>query len=336
MTLKPPYYRPVEHSMHRRAAFHDYCAPGIYHLTFTALKGRPVLCAISASGEGFTKDGGIIISYTALGQCIDREIQLIAHYHPKLIVYKSVIMPDHIHLVLQVKSRLTRPLGCELTGFIAACNDAYRCVHGGAAGRYFDNFNDRIIMTREQLEKARQYVADNPYRYLVRRCHSDLFRRYLHIRVAGHEYAAYGNVFLLRHFDLMQVKISRHWNETQLIEYQKYCRARIANGAVCVSPFIHPVERAIRKHAVDSGGGIVHLRLEGFEDRFKPYGSDFELCAAGRLLLLAPWPDGVCAKQLDRSRAQVMNRLSADIASLSCTDDMSLCGEDNGLPPVAR
>ena len=52
------------------------------------------------------------------------------------------------------------------------------------------------------------------------------------------------------------------------------------------------------------------IRNEGFSDRFKPMGHEFELCASGRLLLIAPWPEKGAAK-VTRQEALQMNDLAA-------------------------
>ena len=137
------------------------------------------------------------------------------------------------------------------------------------------------------------------------------------------EMAAYGNVFLLRDYQKMPVRIHRRWTDDELESYRRRCFAVAANGGVLVSPFIHKWERAIRNEALEMGARIIHLRIDGFEDRFKPSGHDFDLCTEGRLLVLAPWPDNHNAT-LYRNAALYLNDLATRIAGLSTGVHLSL------------
>lgn len=59
---------------------------------------------------------------------------------------------------------------------------------------------------KEQLDRAIKYVEDNPRRYILKKRNPELFKRYLHLNIAGHEYAAFGNIFLLRELYLLPVR----------------------------------------------------------------------------------------------------------------------------------
>ena len=76
--------------------------------------------------------------------------------------------------------------------------------------------------------------------------------------------------------------------------------------------------------AIDAGANLIIIRNEGFEERFKPSGLEFELCSEGRLLLLAPWPDKLRRSVVTRAEALEMNALAAKIADLPADADISL------------
>lgn len=68
---------------------------------------------------------------------------------------------------------------------------------------------------------------------------------------------------------------------------------------------------------MDLGYPLIKLTDCGFEDRFKPRGADFDLCAEGRLLLLAPWPENIGRKSTaGYTEFHQMNDLALIIASL--------------------
>lgn len=207
----------------------------------------------------------IIPLHTRLGEKIKEEVQAIPTHHPEMKILRFVIMPDHIHIVLQVSSRLKRMLGSELAGFFGACSKANSRLQGlNEIKTLFDTFHDRVILSYEQLDRAIKYVEDNPRRYIYRKLNPDLFRRYLHLEIAGHEYAAFGNIFLLKEIYLLPVRIHRRWSEAEFKEYSEHCRAAIDKGAVPITPAIHPAEKAIVQYARDNGGKMIILKDQGF------------------------------------------------------------------------
>ena len=302
-----PFITEPVHRNSRRKRGHDYCAPCIYLITATELAGRPALALFTAEGT-FTR--------TQLGELINQEIDLIPKYHNEIQIYERMVMPDHIHIVLHVRQRLSRPLGSELAGFFAACSKHWQNLSGSqTVEKLFNTFHDSILRGRNQFEAMIRYVMENPMRLAIKRANPDLFKRYTHIIAGDREFAAFGNLFLLKHFDRQQVVVHRADSEQTRQEHRMKWIACAENGGVLVSPFISKDEQAIRDEALAAGGSIITIRKEGFEERFKPFGNEFELCAQGRLLLIAPWPDNIRRSKLTRSEALAMNDLAAYIAA---------------------
>lgn len=256
---------------------------------------------------------------TIIGEKIEQELLSIPCFHPELEIMKHVIMPDHIHFVLRVKKRLKRKLGLVLAPFFGQCSKEYtRLINSSEHATLFDRYHDRIIFNPLQLDKAIKYVEDNPHRYLIKKLYPDLFKRYLHLYIGDREYAAYGNIFLLRHIFLLPVRVHRRWTEKEFTDYEETCRKSMEMGAVFISPAIHPFEKKIMRMAIDAGSPVIYLRDQGFKERFKPSGENFYLCSEGRLLLLAPWPDNIGRKSTaGYAEFHSMNDMAATIASLS-------------------
>lgn len=68
-----------------------------------------------------------------------------------------------------------------------------------------DNYDDTICMSHGQREAMINYVNDNPRRAIIRKLHPDFMARRLHVMINGHDYAAFGNLFLLRWANKEQV-----------------------------------------------------------------------------------------------------------------------------------
>ncbi len=311
---KYPFNKELKHRNTRRAAFCNYLEPGFFMITITSAPGIPAFSAISGTPEA------PIVSYSRLGAVIRDKIESIPSYTPQLNVIEYVVMPDHIHILLEIAIRLPRHLGKVIGGFMGGCTVGARKsgIITDNASVFEKNYHDRAMTKIGQIGCVRNYIRDNPRRLLIKRLHPDFFQRHIHLNIAGREYAAYGNIFLLRHDYLMPVRIHRRWSKREFEAYEDECLSEIAKGAIAVSPFIHPAEKAIRTKALNMGASVIHLRHEGFEARFKPKGEDFTLCAAGRLLLLAAWPGNtVCRVAAGYAEFHSMNDMANNIASLT-------------------
>lgn len=317
MTIEKPEYpfnKELKHRNTRRAAFCNYLDPGFFMITITSAPGIPAFSAISGTPEA------PIVSYSRLGAVIRDKIESIPSYTPQLNVIEYVVMPDHIHILLEVAVRLPRHLGKVIGGFMGGCTVGARKagIITDEASVFEKNYHDRAMTKIGQIGCVRNYIRDNPRRLLIKRLHPDSFQRYMHLNIAGREYAAYGNIFLLRHDYLMPVRIHRRWSKREFEAYEDECLSEIAKGAIAVSPFIHPAEKAIRAKALNMGASVIHLRHEGFEVRFKPKGEDFTLCAAGRLLLLSAWPGNTVHRTAaGYTEFHSMNDMANNIASLT-------------------
>lgn len=83
-----------------------------------------------------------------------------------------------------------------------------------------------------------------------------------------------------------------------------------ANGGVLISPFISPAEKAVRLEAEEVGGRFILIVNESIDARYKPSGHDFELCEAGRMLIVSANLPG----DLSRQTCLSMNTLAENLA----------------------
>ncbi|MDE6341537.1 MAG: hypothetical protein K2K93_04405 [Muribaculaceae bacterium] len=310
-----------------RACFHDYCSPGYYLITMTTHEGTPPLSVINYPGEQYLHKGYMIIpENSSLGNCVKTELSAISIKKPELRIIRYVIMPDHIHFVLHVASPLDKSIGKYMAPFTSACSRSYSRLFGrSAVSTLFQPFDDQIIFNKEQLDRSIKYVEDNPRRYLLRKRHPDLFQRHLNVVIGGHEYAAFGNMFLLKKPYLLPIRIHRNWSKEEFDRYAAYCSAEIAKGAIPISPAIHKAEKDIIRKAIDGGSSVILLRDLGFNERFKPSGEYFDLCVAGRLLMLCPWPDNLRRRSdAGSDKFHQMNDFAAAIATIPASARLSL------------
>lgn len=80
----------------------------------------------------------------------------------------------------------------------------------GRPSLWAEGYTDTIILSTEHMEKEVFYLDDNIYRLRMKQEHRDLLRTVLHIRINGHDFAALGNINLLRRPLKEQVQF-HHW-----------------------------------------------------------------------------------------------------------------------------
>ena len=195
-----------------------------------------------------------------------------------------------------------------------------------------DNYDDTVCLDDRHREAMIAYVHDNPRRALVRRALPDLMRRCLHVQIGGHDYGAFGNLFLLRWANKLQVQCHRRHPATgqpyettadYAAERKAWVDAILGGQTVIVTPGISKGELLMKNECMEKGYPLIHLQKEPITPYWKPERQRFEACADGSLLILAPWQldemgnvAGVPSDS-DYSRFHNLNTLAAEICSFS-------------------
>ena len=177
-------------------------------------------------------------------------------------------------------------------------------------------YNDRILHNYSTLDKWKAYLQDNPRRLAIRRAHPDYFRVQFDVTIAGRQYAAIGNRFLLNYPDKQQVQLSRKLTEEQIHDNVEKFMDKARSGSVLVSPAISDGERAVMRTALDAYMPLIFLTPWGFNTFSKPGHQYYEACSEGRFLILAPWPHQNERIPLTRSMCMELNNMAEEISNM--------------------
>ena len=195
-----------------------------------------------------------------------------------------------------------------------------------------DNYDDTVCLDDRHREAMIAYVQDNPRRALVRRALPDLMRRCLHVQIGGHDYGAFGNLFLLRWANKVQVQCHRRHpangqpyetTTDYAAERKEWVDAILGGQTVMVTPGISKGELLMKNECMEKGYPLIHLQKEPITPYWKPERQRFEACADGSLLILAPWQldemgdVGGIPSDSDYSRFHNLNTLAAEICSFT-------------------
>ena len=131
--------KPERHSMQHRSPGNNYTHPGIYHITIT-ISDRKAQSLGRVTGDLQYPDGhpdAPKVELSVIGKMVEYELlHSISYHYPFIEVQDYVIMPEHMHFILNVKNsiiskngRMTH-LGQIIAGFKNGCNRRYWEITG--------------------------------------------------------------------------------------------------------------------------------------------------------------------------------------------------------------
>ena len=195
-----------------------------------------------------------------------------------------------------------------------------------------DNYDDTVCLDDRHREAMIAYVHDNPRRAILRHMLPDMMQRSLHVQIGDRDYGTFGNLFLLRWANKLQVQCHRKhpatgqpYEETAdyAQEHDQWIAAIMDGATVIVTPGISRGELLMKNECLEKGFPLIHLQKEPIGPYWKPERQRFEACANGSLLILAPWGldemnavAGVPATS-DYSRFHNLNTLAAELCSFN-------------------
>ena len=346
---------------------HDYYDKGIYLITLVVGERVPLLGELNMD----THNPAVILS--PLGEALyaqwEKTPVLQLKHGNKVKLLRQVVMTNHWHGVIEVEERMSWSLGDiiqavkasmtsrwrKITGYqespisanlIRHMNHAQRSAYYASRPRierplFDDNYDDTICLTnpdgsydRRHLSAMINYVNDNPRRAVILRLNPTFMQRCQHIIIDGRDYAAFGNLFLLRWARKVQVFCHRKAPDgrtpyEQTEAYRRECiqwKAQVMQGATVIgTPGISNGERLIKNRCIESGYPLIHIQKEPISRYWKPEASRFHACENGTLLILAPWsPETIgdvngVPKETDYSIFHNLNKIAEEICTFNGT-----------------
>jgi len=171
-----------------------------------------------------------------------------------------------------------------------------------------------------QLQNTIRYIDMNPQRLATKRLKPGFFRVQKDIEIGHRKYDGVGNVALLMedcfatvHVRHQMVEMAEHGNSQSLRDYMNSCVLKARKGVVMVSPFISPQEKQVMQVLLKEQRPFVLLTDNGFREYYKPADYLFDACAAGRLLILSPWPYDGGKRHISRADCVALNAMAEEI-----------------------
>ncbi len=313
-----------------RCPNHDYSSVCNYHVTLMKRAGIPKFGYLKGNIRIQPGHPGAVrtVAYP-IGAIIRDALYDTAKALTPFRVYQWSLMPDHLHIIVRIEQPGIISLSDAITQFKILVNQRVReRIYNGnpistvgdtadGTGVFSPGFNDQILRRDRDLNTVFNYLRANPWRLAVRMHYRDYFNRCSNITITGQSFTAYGNLQLLRSPFKSSVIIHRRDTPQERAAHHNAWLYTAANGGVLVSPFISKDEKEIRTAALADNGRIIKLQHEPIGPRFKPDKSEFDLCIAGRMLILTPTdlPREWTFDPIQRPCALKLNELATLIAT---------------------
>ena len=340
--------RAVDTTRHHRENGWDYRGRAVYHFTFP-VEGRFPLFG-TLEGESAER---AFIKLNPFGYRVYQILCGLPQFYAAkgfaLKVLAQKVMPDHIHLVIQVLEPLPQSIGAVVRGFKSACTMVYKqeflsCGENAAEVHSIANrqgnaaevhsianrqgsiwqqdaayYHERILHAPGQLNRMINYVKDNPRRLWLKKNNPDLFRLHRHTEMCGLSFTSLGNHFLLDWHDNQTVEMPRNATVEQVQKRLQLAMAAAQNGAVTYTAAISKGEQLIARTLRKQGYPLVVLLSDGFpkegsphERFYKPGGIYFEACSKGQLLLLEPTEQTFLNADIQSAVEETLRRKAAE------------------------
>ena len=143
-----------------RLEHYDYSSCGVYFLTICTSKRENYFWDNVGATIGRPQD--IILSER--GKIVEESIQCISVIYPSLALESYVIMPDHIHLLLRIRSDENgRPMVAPTMSRIVQQMKGYITKRIGSS-IFQKLFFDHVIRNQQDYEEHLKYIYENPLR----------------------------------------------------------------------------------------------------------------------------------------------------------------------------
>ncbi len=151
---------------HPRLKGFGYNVNGAYFITICVQDKKQLLSRV---GRGLAPAGEQALELTEYGKIAEEELLRLQERYPCVAVDQYVIMPNHIHIIFlydeDAMEKDPRPTIMDVVcGFKSITTK--RCKEILPIRKLFQtSFHDHVIRNREDYEKIRKYIYENPMKW---------------------------------------------------------------------------------------------------------------------------------------------------------------------------
>ena len=137
----------------------DYSQPCVYFITI-CVKNRKTILSNIIVGANIVRPKEIHL--TKYGEIVETAIKNIPQHYPSIRIDNYVIMPDHIHLLLQINTNKNgRPMVAPTVDRIIKQTKGYITKQIGFS-IWQKSFYDHIVRGNNDYKEIWEYIENNP------------------------------------------------------------------------------------------------------------------------------------------------------------------------------
>lgn len=139
---------------------YDYGTPGMYFVTICAADRKPIFGEVCV-GQGLAP---AVISLSPCGEIVNTQIEQISHRYDNVRVEKHIVMPNHVHILLQLIPAAGASPCPTVSDVICAFKSlsVRQCKKIGFMEKVFQrSFHDHIIRNERDYQRIWQYIDTN-------------------------------------------------------------------------------------------------------------------------------------------------------------------------------
>ena len=305
---------------YRRFKGYDYSRGAAIFITFCVAGRAKIFGCVDARGS---------LVHSPAGQAAMAALEVESRRGNGVEVKASVIMPDHVHVRLYLRPGVDRPLA-KIAQFVSNLKrwSKHNCSKVGVEVAWEKGYHDRLCLSREIMELADKYIANNPMKWHLMHGNPPplkVVEPLTSIRLPGDAWwsavGALGLASLERR--ICAVRLSRRIPEADYSAITARLMKAVDRGYILAGTFISPCERVVAKALDARGAPMIRAVPDALAMVYRPKCDEPRQFAEGRLLLLSR----VAAPGSSRSEAwHGINSALADFA----------CAAPGGLSVYAR
>ena len=150
---------------------YDYSSNGAYFITICTKDMKCILSKITVGGAD-PDDSEAQVCLSKYGIIVKNEIEKMNEVYDYINVEKYVIMPNHVHLIIEInKDKLNgssgapTPTNSVISKYVGTlkrfCNKQY------GENVWQRGSNDRVIRNEKEYQNIWQYIEENPKKWLM-------------------------------------------------------------------------------------------------------------------------------------------------------------------------
>ena len=152
---------------------YDYSSPGGYFVTICTRNRRCILSEIVVGADSIRpQEPAIRVNLTAYGRIVDLAIRNIPVFYPHISVERYVIMPNHVHLLLQFHEvEGGRMISAPTLNTVIGQMKRWAGRKAGAA-LWQRSYHEHVIRNERDYLEILEYVENNPAKWADDRYYS--------------------------------------------------------------------------------------------------------------------------------------------------------------------